>query len=138
MTFLPPVCMCQLIDLFSNIPLFAPPIFIHHQLAPRKGSPSVTFLVRTLRPLISFGVNSIQWNFLISVNAKAALIGSCENMQNSQCNPWLTNGLLNLLKPSLLYTERFSSGTPVFPSPQKQSYDLICVNLLISVYSVPN
>ena len=32
----------------------------------------------------------------------------------------------------------FSPGTPVFPSPQKPTFDLICVNLLISVYSVPN
>ena len=32
----------------------------------------------------------------------------------------------------------FSPGTPVFPSPQKPKVDLICVNLLISIYSVPN
>ena len=29
---------------------------------------------------------------------------------------------------SLLYTERFSPGTPVSPSPQKPTFDLICVN----------
>ena len=39
---------------------------------------------------------------------------------------------------SLLCTERFSPGTPVFPSPQKPKFDLICVNLLISLYSVPD
>ena len=32
----------------------------------------------------------------------------------------------------------FSPGTQVFPSHQKITFDLICVNLLISVYSVPN
>ena len=31
----------------------------------------------------------------------------------------------------------FSLGTPVFPSPQKPILDLICINLLISVHSVP-
>ena len=39
---------------------------------------------------------------------------------------------------SLLRTKRFSPGTPVFPSPQKPKLDLICVNLLISIYSVPD
>ena len=29
-------------------------------------------------------------------------------------------------------------GTPVFPSPQKPKFDLIFVNLLISIYSVPD
>ena len=29
---------------------------------------------------------------------------------------------------SLLCTERFSPGTPVFPSPQKPTFDLICVD----------
>ena len=28
--------------------------------------------------------------------------------------------------------------SPVFPSPQKPKFDLICVNLLISIYSVPD
>ena len=32
----------------------------------------------------------------------------------------------------------FSLGTPVFPSPQGPTFDLICINLLVSVYSVPN
>ena len=32
----------------------------------------------------------------------------------------------------------FSPGIPVFPSPQKPTFDMICVNLLISVYSVPS
>ena len=32
----------------------------------------------------------------------------------------------------------FFPGTAVFPSPQKPTFNLICVNLLISVYSVPN
>ena len=32
----------------------------------------------------------------------------------------------------------FSPGTPVFPSLQKPNFDLICVNLLISIYSVPD
>ena len=31
----------------------------------------------------------------------------------------------------------FSPGTPVFPSPQKPTLDLICVNLLISFSNVP-
>ena len=34
--------------------------------------------------------------------------------------------------------EKFFSGTPVFPSPQKPTFDLICVNLLISVFIVAN
>ena len=34
--------------------------------------------------------------------------------------------------------ERFFSGSPVFPSPQKPTFDLICVNLLISVFIVAN
>ena len=29
---------------------------------------------------------------------------------------------------SLLCTERFSPGTPVFPSPRKPAFDLICVD----------
>ena len=32
----------------------------------------------------------------------------------------------------------FSPGTPVILSPQKPTFDLICFNLLISIYSVPN
>ena len=32
----------------------------------------------------------------------------------------------------------FSPGTPVFPSLQKTMFLFICINLLISVYSVPN
>ena len=41
---------------------------------------------------------------------------------------------------SLFCTDRgFSPGSaPVFPSPQKPKFDLICVNLLISIYSVPD
>ena len=31
----------------------------------------------------------------------------------------------------------FSRGTPVFFSSQEATFDLICVNLLLSVYSVP-
>ena len=31
-----------------------------------------------------------------------------------------------------------SMGTTAFPSPQKPAFDFICVNLLISVYRVPN
>ena len=39
---------------------------------------------------------------------------------------------------SLLCTERFSPGTPVFRSPpEKPKFDLISFNLLISIYSVP-
>ena len=39
---------------------------------------------------------------------------------------------------SLLGTERFSSGTPVFSSPEIPKFDLICVDFLISIKSVPN
>ena len=31
-----------------------------------------------------------------------------------------------------------STGTPVFPSPKKSKFDFICVDLLMSIYSVPN
>ena len=39
---------------------------------------------------------------------------------------------------SLLCIERFFSGYSGFPSPQKPKFDLSCVNLLISIYSVPD
>ena len=32
----------------------------------------------------------------------------------------------------------FSPGTPVFPSPQESTFGLLCVNFLLSVYSVLN
>ena len=38
---------------------------------------------------------------------------------------------------STLHQEVFS-GYSGFPSPQKPKFDLICVNLLISIYSVPD
>ena len=38
----------------------------------------------------------------------------------------------HMLVDSLLCTESFSPGTPDFPSPQKPTFDLICVNLSIS------
>ena len=39
---------------------------------------------------------------------------------------------------SLLGTERFFSGYSGFLSPQKPTFDFICVNLLILIYSVPD
>ena len=39
---------------------------------------------------------------------------------------------------SLRCTERFFKGYSGFPLPQKAKFDLICVDLLISINSVPN
>ena len=63
-------------------------------------------------------------------------------LASHQCDPGLIPSLSIIMWDeffgSLLCTERFSPGTPVFACPQKPTFDLICINLLISVYSVPN
>ena len=45
--------------------------------------------------------------------------------------PGVKCGLRSLVLSSAL--RGFSPGTPVFPSPQKSTFDLICINLMISV-----
>ena len=68
--------------------------------------------------------------------------GLAQWWENShQCGPGSISrlGVICGLSLLVLYSapRGFSPGTPVFPSPHKPIYDLICVNL-ISVYSVPN
>ena len=53
---------------------------------------------------------------------------------NSRLNVICGLSLLFLYSP----TRDLSPATLVFPSPQKPTFDLITINLLISVYSVPN
>ena len=83
-----------------------------------------------------------QPKYVLSTNYKMKTGAVVRALASHQCDPGSIPrlGVICGLSLLVLYSSPrgFSPGIPVFPSPKKATLNLICVNLLISVYRVPN